>query len=704
MESAAGPALNGMESAAGPALNGMESAAGLTVSFGQAVRSGPVEARLVGETATIRRGAPFTVALLLKMDPAWHVYWKNPGDSGLPTTIDWDLPAGFHAGPISWPVPERILTEGLVTYGYSGQVLLLTEITPPPSQPAGSIVIKAKAGWLACRVECTPGEAELSLTLPVTSSLPARDPRWEELFRLTRARLPRVDAAVSFSAKSDGKRIILTARGPGMDAASTTFFYPSVAGTIKDSSPQVYELSAGQLVLRLDRPAAAPPLMQLDGLLVSAGPGGLTVHAPVAPLQRSPAGAAGTGSLLLALLLAFAGGILLNLMPCVLPVISLKVLSFARQAGTEGSTAFRHGLFFAAGVVVSFWLIVAILAALRAAGHLLGWGFQFQDPIVVAITAVLFFLIGLNLFGVFEIGAGFTRMGARLAGRGGAAGSFLSGLFATAVATPCTAPFMGSAIGYALARPLPVAFGVFTALALGMAAPYLLLSASPRLIARLPKPGKWMETLRQVMGFPMMGAVIWMLFVFAALSGTTAMVALLAALLVGGLGAWIWGKWGSMGRARGSRVAAGIAAVLLVAGAPALALLSFSQPVSSALRPAASADAFWQEWSPERVETLRGQGTPVFIDFTARWCLSCQVNEKVALGSAVVRRRMTELGVAALRADWTDKNDAIARAIAGYGRAGVPVYVYYPSGAREPVLLPELLTPGIVLGALNEAP
>jgi thiol:disulfide interchange protein len=685
----------------------------LATGSAQAVRSGPVEARLVSETISIRPGTPFTVALLLTMDPAWHVYWSNPGDSGLPTTMDWDLPEGFSASRISWPVPERFVTEGLVTYGYARQVLLLTEMTPPANLAGGSFTLKGKAGWLACRIECTPGNAALSLSLPVSAAAPAADPRWKDAFRLTRSRLPAADPTVSVTAESDGKRITLTARGPALEKASTALFYPSTAGMIRDSLQQGAKLSAGQLVLHLERPAAtegpAASVGPLDGLLVLDGAGeprGLTVHVAVS----RPQGTAGAGrGLLLALLLAFAGGILLNLMPCVLPVISLKVLSFARQAGTAGSTALRHGLAFTGGVLVSFWLIAGILAVLRAAGRLLGWGFQFQDPIVVAITAVLFFLIGLNLFGVFEIGAGFTRLAGRAgSGRSGAAGSFLSGLFATAVATPCTAPFMGSAIGYALARPLPVAFAVFTALALGMAAPYLLLSASPRLVARLPKPGKWMETLKQVMGFPMMGAVVWMLFVFAALSGTTAMVALLAALLAAGCGAWVWGRWGGIERSRGSRLAAAIVAAVLAVGGPALALVSFPQasPLASAAgaRTAASADAFWQEWSPGRVAALRAQGTPVFIDFSARWCLSCQVNERVALDNPAVRGRLKELGVVPLRADWTDKNDTIAVAIAGYGRAGVPLYVYYPAGGEEPVILPELLTPGMVLGALNGAP
>ena len=681
-------------------------------------RSGPVEAQLVAEPASVRPGTPFTAALVLRMDPGWHVYWKNPGDSGLPTTIDWDLPAGFSAGPITWPVPERIVTADLVTYGYSGQVLLLAEITPPANLGTGTpLILKARAGWLACRVECTPGKADLTLSLPVRPSLPSADVRWADAFRAARISLPAMDPSLGLAAEADNNRIVLHASGLEVPPGSQALFLPGVAGTIRDSAPQEAGTAGRTLTLRMLRPSKAAPLSRLEGLLLVSGPErrrGFAVDVPVVSLKNATSlsalsgFAARPGGFLLAVILAFAGGILLNLMPCVLPVISLKVLSFVRQSGGVGKGVLTHGLLFTGGVLVSFWVIVGILVALRAGGRLLGWGFQFQNPSVVGITAVLFFLIGLSLFGVFEIGSAFTRMGSRFASRTGGAGSFLSGLFATAVATPCTAPFMGSAIGYALSRPLPVAFGVFTAVALGMAAPYLLLSASPRLIARLPKPGPWMETLRQVMGFPMMGAVIWMLFVLSALAGSSALLALLSAILAAGLGAWIWGRWGGIGRPRGTRIAAGLLALVLALGGPALALVSFpaarapgAGPAGTGRQPGSTVDSFWQAWSPETVAQLRRQGAPVFVDFTARWCLSCQVNERLALDNPTVRSRFRELGVATLRADWTDKNDPIAQAIAGYGRAGVPVYVLYGRGAQEPVLLPELLTPAIVLGALD---
>jgi thiol:disulfide interchange protein/DsbC/DsbD-like thiol-disulfide interchange protein len=679
------------------------------------VRSGPVVAQVAVEQTSILPGKPFTAGVSLRMDPGWHVYWRNPGDSGLPTKVAWELPAGFTAGPLQWPVPERFETKGFVTYGYSGQVLLLAVITPPASLPVGhAVTLTANVDWLACTIECTPGKAALGISLPVGPAQPRNDLQWQDTFRSARALVPAVLPAARVSVRADNDRVILRAQGVDVPAGARVVFYPAVAGAINDSAAQSVELSDTGLALRMSRPPGPHALSVFEGVLavfVQGQARGYEVSASVSPAQSGEAGpsAPPIPGLLLALVLAFAGGILLNLMPCVLPVVSLKVLSFVRQSG--GGRGLRHGILFTAGVVASFWLIAGILVALRAGGKLLGWGFQFQDPIVLIITASLFFLIGLNLFGVFEIGSVFTRLGAPLAGARGEAGSFFSGLLATAVATPCTAPFMGSALGYALTHSLPAAFGVFTALALGMSAPYVLLSAFPALVARLPRPGKWMETFKQIMGFPMMAAALWMIFVFSALADSAGVIRLLAALLLSGMGAWIWGRWGGIVRPRMSRITAAILATVLVAGSVGFAVVSVRAAPSPALegvlpgvRTAAQGAAAWEAWSPEKVAQLRSQGTPVFIDFTAKWCLSCQVNERFALDNPQVAARFKERGVTALLADWTDRNDIIARALSGYGRASIPLYVYYRPGVEEPIFLPEILTPGIVLAALDEAP
>ena len=657
-----------------------------------------MEAQLAAEDLSVQPGRPFSVALHLSMDPEWHVYWKNPGDSGLPTTVDWTLPAGFTAGPLQWPVPQRFVTDGLVTYGYSAQVMLVTEITPPKQiQPGAVLKLTARAGWLACRVECVPGKATLDISLPVRPGPPAVDARWVQGFAATRFQLPVPGDTAAYSASADSRTVTLSGTRLSLPKGSQVLFYPSSAGQVRVSSPQQAKVDGASLRLRMERDAGTGALQRLSGLLVAAGTddsSAVELDLPVIALRSQGRG------LVAALLLAFVGGLILNLMPCVLPVISLKVLSFVKHGGQQGRAVARQGLLFALGVLVSFWIVAGVLVVLRSGGRLLGWGFQFQDPAVVMVTAVLFFLVGLNLFGVFEIGTALTRLGVAGRGRGGS-GSFFSGIFAAAVATPCTAPFMGVAMGYALTHSLGASLGVFTALALGMAAPYVVLSVVPGLVSRLPKPGPWMETLRQVMAFPMMATVIWLISVLAALSGSGSVILLLGALLASGLGAWAWGRWGALSRAAAVRTAAGLAAILLAVGGTSLAavLVPHSVPGSAPAVPAAVSSR-WEPWSQARLDELRLAGTPVFLDFTATWCLSCQVNEKVALDNPAVLKGFDEAGIVTLRADWTDSSDAIARALAGFGRASVPLYVFYPRGGKEPVILPEILTPGIVLGAI----
>jgi thiol:disulfide interchange protein len=676
------------------------------VSQAQApVRDGPVEARLVSEQVSIQPGKTFTVAVILSIDQDWHVYWKYPGDSGLPTTITWELPPGFSAGTLQWPVPQKFVSQGLVTYGYPRRVVLLSEVSAPADlKPGQSVRIGAQAGWLACRVECTPGRASLALSLPVVSGAPSRDTAWTSTFEEARARLPLRVSDPGFSAASDSSSLTLRVPASLALGASGVEFFPEAPGQVSVSAAQRVDRDGTDLRLRLQRDPGSARLEKLTGLLVPADFGRTRAVEIEVPISLAPAASGGAlAGLLTALALAFIGGLILNLMPCVLPVISLKALSILRQGGSHGA---RHGLAFTLGVLVSFWIIAGALEALRAGGRLLGWGFQFQDPVVVIVAAILFFLIGLNLFGVFEVGSLFTLLGARLgsgrnAASGGGGGSFATGVFATAVATPCTAPFMGAAVGYALSHSAIASLGVFTALGLGMAAPSLVLAVAPGLAARLPKPGPWMETFRQVMGFPMMAAAVWMVAVLGSLSGQDGEVLVLAAMLAAGLGAWIWGRWGTLSRRTAVRTAAGVLAAVLVVGAAAGASGLLPRTTAEVpVRTASLTSRTWEPWSAARVEELRSAGTPVFVDFTAAWCLTCLVNERVTLNNGDVAARFREAGVTTLRADWTDASDEISRGLAGFGRASVPLYVYYPRGGKDPVILPEILTPAIVLGAI----
>jgi thiol:disulfide interchange protein len=573
-----------------------------------AAGAAPVETELFLQGASVRPGTPFLALVRLSVEEGWHVYAPEPGDAGLPTTLVWELPEGFTAGPLRWPTPRRFEESGLVTRGYAGELLLVAEITPPADlRPGTDVAIGARVAWLACRQECIPGEADLAATVPVTATDPVADPAGAPLF-----------AAAGMAARQSG---------------------PEAVG-----------------------------------------------------------GTAGIG-LLVALLLAFVGGLILNLMPCVLPVLSLKVVGFASRASTGRTGGVAHGLWYTAGVLASFWVIAGTLAALRGGGRLLGWGFQFQDPAVAAAIAILFFVVGLNLFGVFEIGVRAAGAGAGLRSGRGWLGSFAGGLFMTLVATPCTAPFMGAALGYAVARPPLVSLAVFTALGLGVALPYALVSAVPGLARLLPKPGPWMETLKHVMGFPMMAAAAWFVGLAAILAGSTVVTPLLASLLAAGLGVWIWGRWGRVERSRRSRRAAGALALLLVGGGIGFAVAAVRAPAQTSARPSGGA---WEPWSPGRVAELVESGTPVFVDFTAAWCLTCRVNEATTLRAPRVIEAFRERGVALLKADWTARDQAIARALEGYGRAGVPLYVLYDGAGGEPVLLPEVLTPGIVLAALEK--
>jgi len=660
---------------------------------------GAVTVQLVAEDTSIRPGTPFLVAVHFRMDPEWHIYWKNPGDTGLPTIVSLDLPKGFIASDILWPVPRRFISQGLASYGYEGETSLLARVVPPPDLRPGPVTIRAHASWLACRIECTPGKADISLSLPASSGAPEADKRWEALFQAAGAMIPAPVPGVSLSSSKSKDRLSVTADGLSVGSKSTVYFVPSSPGVLAEGAPQSVHTSASSVSIDM-RLAKQASVQRVQGVLVvqdQPGARGIDVDTAPADAESASAGPAGPTRLgfLVALALAFIGGLILNLMPCVLPVVSLKVLSFVRNSHEGRGGALRHGMLFGAGVLVSFWVIAGILIALRAGGQLIGWGFQFQSPAVVSVTASLFFLIALNLLDVFEL-----RFPVRLpaAPRAGT-GSFLNGLLAAAVATPCTAPFMGGALGYALTQPPAVGFGVFTALALGLAVPYVVLSALPGLVSRIPRPGPWMVTLRQILAFPMLGAVIWMMYVLETLAGLPALMTLLSALLLAGFGAWVYGRWGGLNRSIRSRVISACLAVILVAGATAFSAVRAANAQGSAADPALPAS--WESWTPQRVAQLQAEGTPVFVDFTARWCLTCQVNERVALQNPVVERAFLQAGVATLRADWTDRSDAIARALSGFGRAGVPVYALYPAGAASPVLLPELLTPGVVLEALQ---
>jgi thiol:disulfide interchange protein DsbD len=680
------------------------------------------DAELVSDVASVEPGTPFTVALRLEMDNGWHSYWTNPGDSGQPTSISWTLPADFSAGDIQWPYPHRIDAGPLTSYGYSNEVLLLTEITPPEDlTPGTSVTLDGAAEWLICADICLPAEADVSLTLPVRAESPAPDMQWRDAVAAAEAALPKPvpDWTVQATRSEGSYALTVTPPSGWTGSLEGATFYPDEKAVLNHAAPQPVSKEGDSYLIALQRSEYAPePAEQLTGVLVAPegstwedGVRAMTVDVPVeeagSVTASTPSGGGPSTALWWTLLSAFVGGLLLNLMPCVFPVLSVKILGFAKQGGDDERTIRRHGLTFGAGVLVSFWVLAGILLALRAAGSEIGWGFQLQSPLFVALMTMLFFGIGLNLLGVFEVGTQLMNWGGRLeqSASDTYSGSFMSGVLATVVATPCTAPFMGAALGVALTLSTAGSLLVFTALGAGMAAPYVALSMTPSLLKRLPKPGAWMETLKQVLAFPMFAAAVWLLWVFGQQTGPSGMALLLLGLLLLGLAGWTLGRWSALRVSARTRVITRAVAVLSLIGALVVTVLGAqSAPVASAARATTTQDAEWQSFSPEAVEQLRAEGRPVFIDFTAAWCLTCQVNKRTALSSEAVQQAARDKNVALVRADWTNRDPAITRALESHGRSGVPVYVLYKGDGSEPELLPEILTEQIVLDALNDIP
>jgi thiol:disulfide interchange protein DsbD len=648
------------------------------------------------------------------MEEGWHSYWRNPGDAGMATTIEWDLPEGFETGELQWPHPLRIEVPPLVSYGYLDEVLLLTEVTPPDDLvPGTTVTLAGRADWLICTEICLPASAELRLELPVGSSVPSRDEVWQSSFAETKARLPVEVEGWDLTARRTlrGFDLVITAPPGRETTVQGAYFFASEEAVVAPSARQPLGPAGRSLVLSLTRsPYKQGTVETLNGVLLAAqsetwDESGLVramaVAVPVTGEVLQPgseAGQSGSLTLLVALVFAFVGGLLLNLMPCVFPILSIKVLGFVHRGGEDKAKVRAHGVAFGLGVIVSFLALAAVIQVLRAGGTGLGWGFQLQAPTFVAAMALLFFVIALNLLGVFQVGTWLARVTGRIAQPAGYTDSFSSGVLATLVATPCTAPFMGTALGFALTQRAVTTLFVFGTLGIGMATPYVVLSLAPSLIERLPRPGAWMETLKQLLAFPLLGTVIWLLWVFGLQTGMGGATSLLIALLLVGFVTWILGRWqAQLITARTRLVTRGLAAIaLLLAGALVVR--------GSGGDAAADGDLSWQPFSVARVQELRAAGRTVFVDFTAAWCITCQVNEQVVLSSRTVADAFQQYDVATLQADWTRFDSEITEALESFGRSGVPLYVLYPGdGYMSPIVLPTILSKQGVLDALSDA-
>ncbi len=677
------------------------------------VRTPNVEAELVPATTAAVPGQPVTVALRLKHREGWHTYWQNPGDSGLPTTIEWKLPPGVTAGPIDWPAPHALPVGPLVNYGFEGEILLPSTLTvPPDATPGGALPIAARADWLVCKETCIPEGVDLTLALPVAATASAH-PTWGAPIAATISALPRPLAGWTAAAQGEGQRVRLALTPPaGAADPGKVRFFPFKEGQVEASAPQALARDGAGYVLTL--PVAyqlAPGFTRVAGVVsASNGLGGAKVatidvplsgsvvagpkpvDAPVPALAIPPAAA--SMSLLFAAVAAFLGGMILNLMPCVLPVLSIKVLGFAEHHDSR-ATMRREGLAYGAGVLVTFVALAGVMLALRAAGEQLGWGFQLQSPAVVAALAVLFFVLGLNLSGVFEFGHFAPSSVLSWASKNRTLDAFGTGVLAVVIASPCTAPFMGAALGFALSQPAIETIAVFVALGAGMALPYVLLAWFPAWRRALPKPGAWMLRFKQLLAFPLYATVAWLAWVLGSQLDVDAVLRLSIVLIAVAFALWAW-HVSRLGARRVWKLIALAALAGAVVVARPLAAPAPAEP--SPARASAAGAGAWQDYSPSRLAELAASG-PVFVDFTAAWCVTCQVNKRLVLSDQALLGAFADRKVALVRADWTRRDADITRALAALGRNGVPVYVLYRPG-REPLLLPEVLTTRTVHDAL----
>lgn len=698
--------------------------AGHSFSQSTPVRNGNVEAQLIADVTTIQPGKAFTIGLRLAIDPTWHTYWTNPGATGLPTTLKLELPEGFTAGPLLFPVPKKFITDygfGVkeAGYGYETSVIHPMTITPPATLTSGQkVTLSGKANWLMCDPNtCIPGRADLSLTLDVGA---AAAPSTEAAaIDAAIAKLP-APVATPASVSLDGTNVVLTATLPAAaipDGAKLAFHplqnevldpFTDATVTVSGEAVTVTAPKAGAL-------AAAPA--DFGGVLTIEGEGGKT------GFQLSTTGVKGTapaaetpdrtgtpsatengngdeeplpfgGGLFGILLAAFLGGIILNVMPCVFPVISLKVMSFVGQAGEDRKKIFGHAAVFALGILVFFWLLTVLMIVLKSAGGgEVGWGAQLQYPGVVIGLIFVMALVAMSLFGVFEIGTSLTGVGGNLATKSGYAGSFWSGALAVLLATPCTAPLMAPAIGFALSQSAPVMFLVFTTLGLGLAAPYFLFAIFPKLLDVLPAPGAWMETFKQFMGFPMLAVVVWLTGVLSKQLDIGGLQWALAAVLLVALSGWILGRFTGFDRSPTARMKGRLTALLVF-----LVAIGVAWDASRKTVPPSSIDI------ADVIAKHRADGRNVFVDFTAEWCVTCKVNKRVSLNTAPIKEAFKANNIEFVTADWTNKDPAITKLLAEFGRAGVPFYLLYPADpGREPIRFGDgLLTQGAVLEGIGK--
>ena len=677
-----------------------------------------VRSELVSEVATVKPGEPFWVGLRQTIRPKWHTYWKNPGESGLPTEISWKLPEGAKADPIVWPAPTLFDIGGVTNYGFKDEAMLLVRITPP-ADLAGPLTLAAEANWLVCEDVCIPEEGKFELVLPSGTAATPAPPVTRTLFEQARRAVPTPSpwpARYGLSRTGD-PTLLVEAKGLKADTVSAFYFFPAEWGPVATMARQNATVTAEGIRIPLKKGDAKTALpAELAGTLVlteKTADGSIRqafdlsarldpAFAPAATTSLANAVGAEEISLLQALLFAVLGGLILNLMPCVFPVLAMKAAAFARLAGHGQGEMRRDGLAYTAGVLASFAAMAGIVIAIRSAVGEVNWGFQFQSPIFSLLIAYLFFVIGLNLSGVFEVGNRLAGVGQGLASRGGTTGAFFTGVLAVIVATPCTAPFMAAALGFALSQPAPATVAVLLAMGLGLALPYLALSMTPALQRLMPRPGAWMDRLRQFLAFPMYASAVWMIWVLTQQTGADGVLYALGGMILIAFAIWLLRIGSGVSAGTWLRRGVAAAAVLLAFGATLKLDDSPATAASTSGAPAAgvSFDG-WERFSRARMAEAVAAGKPVFVDFTAAWCITCLVNERVALETPTTRKAFEQAGVVKLKGDWTSRDAEITGVLKELGRAGVPLYLLWAPGADRPKILPQVLTESLILSELS---
>ena len=665
-----------------------------------------VKAELLADTSAIVPGKPFTVGLLLRMVPGWHTYWQFPGDAGIPTEIKWKLPTGWKVGEIQWPIPLKLSEPGdIQIYGYHDEVLLMQQVTPPPSVRDANMKLVADANWLVCEKICIPGGKSLQLELPISaSSSPANTDLFERFRRLLPQDWPGSDVAPAKWTRN-GSDLRLSVASATLTNYPVTDFYPLPGATVVVGHPGVESRNNNEIIFRIPLESADKSVTSLKGLVVFGQRTNGNDQAAWSVATLVPALAVGSSAargLLTFLLFGFIGGFILNLMPCVLPVISLKIFGFIQQAGQSRQRILQSGLAFTAGIFAWFIGLALILIALKTAGHEISWAVQFTNPYFVLFMSVVVLVFALNLFGVFEISLpqSATRGLLSASGAEGNAGSFFQGVFATVLATPCTAPFLGTALGFAFTQSAGVILAMFVAIAAGMSAPYFLLSAQPAWLRFLPRPGPWMVQVKQFMGFLLLATLLFLLYVLGAQRGTDAVIWASCFLLVISIVCWMKGAFiTATASAKGRAIAVVAMAILLAAAGFYFIGGKFRSTRLDTIQSETVGD--WRPFTPERLQEELSQGHLVFVDFTAAWCLTCKFNEASVLESAAVREAFQRHSVTKLKADWTNGDPAITKLLQHFGRPGVPLYVLYPGKSQDPVVFPELLTKSIIVDKLE---